>query len=68
MHFGFVEVAELLGRRGAKRDLRFAAGLGELDVVKSWFDADGSLKPGAGASRRSVWTGAQAARAIAVPL
>ena len=49
MHFGFVEVAELLGGRGAKRDLRFAAGLGELDVVKSWFDADGSLKPGAGA-------------------
>ena len=49
MHFGFVEVAELLGRRGAKRDLRFAAGLGELDVVKGWFDADGSLKPGAGA-------------------
>ena len=49
MHFGFVEVAELLGRRGAKRDLRFAAGLGELDVVKRWFDADGSLKPGAGA-------------------
>lgn len=49
MHFGFVAVAELLGRRGAKRDLRFAAGLGELDVVKSWFDADGSLKPGAGA-------------------
>jgi ankyrin repeat protein len=49
MHFGFVEVAELLGRRGATRDLRFAAGLGELDLVKSWFDADGSLKPGAGA-------------------
>ena len=49
MHFGYVEVAELLGRRGAKCDLRFAAGLGELDVVKSWFDADGSLKPGAGA-------------------
>jgi hypothetical protein len=44
MHFGFVGVAELLGRRGAKRDLRFAAGLGELDVVKSWFDADGSLE------------------------
>ena len=49
MHFGFVEVAELFGRRGAKRDLRCAAGLGELDGVKSWFDADGSLKPGAGA-------------------
>jgi hypothetical protein len=27
-HFGFVEVAELLGRHGAKRDLRVAAGLG----------------------------------------
>jgi hypothetical protein len=49
MHFGYVEVAGLLGRRGAKCDLRFAAGLGELDVVKSWFDADGSLKPGPGA-------------------
>jgi uncharacterized protein len=49
MHFGFLEVAELLGRRGARRDLRFAAGLGELDLVKSWFDGDGSLKPGAGA-------------------
>ena len=49
MHFGFVEVAELLGRNGAKRDLRFAAGLGELDAVKSWFEVDGSLKPGAGA-------------------
>jgi ankyrin repeat protein len=49
MHFGYVELAELLGRRGAKRDLRFAAGLGELDAVKGWFDADGSLKPGAGA-------------------
>jgi ankyrin repeat protein len=49
MHFGYVEVAELLGRRGAKRDLRFAAGLGELDAVKGWFDADGALKPGAGA-------------------
>ena len=49
MHFGFVEVADLLGRRGAKRDLRFAAGLGELEVVMGWFNADGSLKPGAGA-------------------
>jgi hypothetical protein len=49
MHFGFVEVAELLGRYGAKRDLRFAAGLGELDVVKRCFDADGSFKPCAGA-------------------
>lgn len=29
--------------------MRFAAGLGELDAVKSWFLADGVLKPGAGA-------------------
>ncbi|MBV8411781.1 MAG: ankyrin repeat domain-containing protein [Alphaproteobacteria bacterium] len=49
MHFGYVAVAELLGRRGARRDLRFAAGLGELEAVKGWFEADGSLKPGAGA-------------------
>src|SRR3984893_8881995 len=49
MHFGVVEVAERLGRRGAKRDLRFAAGLGELDAVKAWFAANGALKPGAGA-------------------
>jgi hypothetical protein len=52
MHFGFVEVAELLGRRGAKRDLRFAAGLGELDVVKSWFDADGLAQARCRRSRR----------------
>src|SRR3982074_2863640 len=31
MHSGFVAVAELLGGRGARGDLRFAAGLGELD-------------------------------------
>ena len=28
LHFGFSEIAELLARRGAKLDLRFAAGLG----------------------------------------
>jgi hypothetical protein len=49
MHFNFRKIAELLAHRGAKLDLRFAAGLGRLDVVKSFFAADGSLKPGAGA-------------------
>ncbi len=49
MLFAFTEIAELLSARGAKLDLRFAAGLGRLDLVKEWFAADGSLKPGAGA-------------------
>ena len=48
MVFGFGSVAELLAERGAQLDLRFAAGLGRLELVKSWFSADGSLKPGAG--------------------
>lgn len=46
--FGFTEVAELLARFGAKLDLRFAAGLGRLDVVKHFINPDGSLKPDAG--------------------
>jgi hypothetical protein len=49
MHFGFVGIAELLAARRARLDLRFAAGLGMLDVVNGWFEADESLKPGAGA-------------------
>jgi len=49
LHFGFSETAQLFARRGAKTDLRFDAGLGRLDAVKNWFDADGSLKAGAGA-------------------
>ncbi|QOY87441.1 ankyrin repeat domain-containing protein [Paludibaculum fermentans] len=49
MHFAFQEVAELLAARGARLDLRFGAGLGRMDVVRGWFEADGSLKPGAGA-------------------
>jgi hypothetical protein len=48
MHFGFTEGADLLAARGARLDLRFAAGLGRLDLVKGWFGPDGSLKPGAG--------------------
>jgi ankyrin repeat protein len=49
IHFGFGAVAELLAERGARLDLRFAAGLGRLDVAKNWFNPDRSLKSGAGA-------------------
>jgi hypothetical protein len=48
VQFGHWECAQLLARRGAKTDLRLAAGLGRLDEVKSWFNDDGSLKRGAG--------------------
>jgi ankyrin repeat protein len=48
MAFGFAAIAELLAERGARLDLRFAAGLGRLNLVKNWFNADGSLKAGAG--------------------
>ena len=46
--FGFTEIAELLASFGARLDLRFAAGLGKLDLVKSFVNPDGSLKPDAG--------------------
>jgi hypothetical protein len=49
IHFAFSTVAELLAERGARLDLRFLAGLGRLDAVRNWFDADGSLKSGASA-------------------
>jgi len=49
MHFSYIDIAEFLARRGAKLDLRFAAGLGKLDVMKRFFNSDGSLKPDAGA-------------------
>ncbi len=49
MTFGFTEIAELLADFGAQLDLRFAAGLGRLDVVKKGFvNRDASLKPDAG--------------------
>jgi ankyrin repeat protein len=37
--------AEFLADRGARLDLEGAAGVGRLDVVKSFFNSDGSLKP-----------------------
>jgi ankyrin repeat protein len=41
------EAAEFLANRGAKLDLEGAAGVGRLDVVKSFFNEDGRLKPDA---------------------
>jgi hypothetical protein len=39
--------AAYLARCGARLDLEGAAGVGQIDVVKSFFDEDGSLKAGA---------------------
>jgi ankyrin repeat protein len=38
------EAAEFLAQRGAHLDLEAAAGVGQLDVVRSFFDEDGHLK------------------------
>jgi hypothetical protein len=46
------EIAEVLASRGAHLDLAGAAGLGRLDVVKSFFDEDGSLKRNATEEQR----------------
>jgi ankyrin repeat protein len=42
---GRPEAAEYLVSRGAPLDLEGAAGVGRLDIVKSFFNADGALKP-----------------------
>lgn len=41
------DVAKMLFDRGAEVDLCFASALGELDIVKSFFDKNGTLKPNA---------------------
>jgi ankyrin repeat protein len=41
------QAAEHLAKRGARLDLEGAAGLGRLDLVKAFFNEDGSLKPNA---------------------
>lgn len=41
------EAAEYLANRGARLDLEGAAGVGRLDIVKSFFDDSGALKPAA---------------------
>ena len=48
LHFGYQEMIQLLADHGARLDLRFAAGIGDLDRVKSFINDDGSLKPDAG--------------------
>ena len=48
LFFGFTTVSELLVEWRANIDLRFAAGIGDLGKVKSFFNTDSSLKPGAG--------------------
>ena len=45
LHNGRGEAAEFFASRGARLDLEGAAGVGRLDVVKSFFNDDGGLKP-----------------------
>jgi ankyrin repeat protein len=45
LHNGRGEAAEFFAARGARLDLEGAAGVGRLDVVKSFFTQDGSLRP-----------------------
>jgi hypothetical protein len=47
LHNDRPQAAEFLAGRGAQLDLEGAAGVGRLDVVKSFFHDDGSLKPNA---------------------
>lgn len=44
LHNGRGEAAEFFASRGARLDLEGAAGVGRLDVVRSFFYEDGSLK------------------------
>ncbi len=45
LHNGRGEAAEFFASRGAHLDLEGAAGVGRLDVVKSFFNDDGGFKP-----------------------
>ena len=47
LHNGRGEAAQYLANRGARLDLEGAAGVGRLDLVRSFFDHDGSLTPAA---------------------
>ncbi len=44
LHNGRGEAAEFLAARGARLDLEGAAGVGRLDIVEGFFDANGSVK------------------------
>ena len=49
LYWNSQDVMALLLERGAKvQNLRTAAGLGRTDLIESYFNADGSLKPEAG--------------------
>jgi len=52
---GRKEAAEYLAKRGARLDLEGASGVGRLDIVKSYFRQDGSLK--AKATRKQMKDG-----------
>jgi len=47
LHNGRPQAASFLAQQGAKLDLEGAAGVGNLEMVKSFFDADGQLTSGA---------------------
>jgi len=51
LHNGRGEAAEFLVKHGARLDLEGAAGVGRLDVVRSFFDDNGNLKPPATAQQ-----------------
>lgn len=53
LHNGRGEAAEYLANRGAHLDLEAAAGVGRLDVVRGFFNDDGSLKPPATDKQRT---------------
>ena len=48
MGFGFRKIAHTLDHHGAALDMRFAAGLGKLDITRTFVNPDGSLTPEAG--------------------
>jgi ankyrin repeat protein len=47
LHNGRGQAAAHLAKHGARLDLEGAAGVGRIDVVKSFFNRDGSMKPNA---------------------
>ncbi len=55
LHNGRGQAAAFLAQRGARLNLEGAAGVGRLDVVKSFFNEDGSLK--ANATRAQMESG-----------
>ncbi len=48
MFFGYTECTEIMAEAGVTLDLRFAAGLGRIDEMERFVNADGSLVPDPG--------------------